>query len=70
MPWIFLLSYKIISHLLLKPVASAILFSSQLADYLASFIETEENPSVIKPTYLGVPVHIYSAFSLITVLSI
>ena len=69
MPWIFLLSYKIISHLL-KPVASAILFSSQLADYLASFIETEENPSVIKPTYLGASVHIYSAFSLITVLSI
>lgn len=63
MLWIFL-SYNIISYLLLKPVMSALLFSSHLADYLASFIGTEQNPSRIKSTYLSCTcTHILCLFS-------
>lgn len=64
MSWI-LLSSNIISYLLLKPVMSAVLFSSHLADYR----DRDRILQGLSLLVLAVSVYIYSAFSLMRVLS-
>lgn len=66
---LFLLSYRIISYLLLRPVISPIIFFSHLADYFNCLIESTENSSRIKPINLGAAIPIFSTFSLTTVTS-